>query len=64
MKHIDYCEKEWKELGYHDERILPHIFPSILNDLPKNGRKLKNLEETHSTRNHLKKPSSRTSHLI
>ena len=26
IKHIDHYEKEWKRLGYHDERIRLHLF--------------------------------------
>ena len=26
-KHIRTCEKEWRRLGYKDERIWPHLFP-------------------------------------
>ena len=39
--HIKTCEKEWRKLGYKDERAWPHLFPSTLTDLPKkvyNGR--------------------------
>ena len=32
--HIRTCEKEWTRLGYKDERIWPHLFPSTLDDLP------------------------------
>ena len=32
--HIKTCEKEWRRLGYKDERAWPHLFPSTLFDLP------------------------------
>ena len=32
-KHVDLCQKEWKHLGYHDERTWPHLFPSMLDNL-------------------------------
>ena len=31
--HIKTCEKEWRRLGYKDERAWPHLLPSILADL-------------------------------
>ena len=40
--HIKTCEKEWRKLGYEDERTWPHLFPSTLTDLPK---KWYNMEE-------------------
>ena len=39
-KHIDLCQKEWKRLGYHDERTWPHLFPTTLDDLPNKWYKL------------------------
>ena len=33
-KHIQICETEWRRLGYKDERIWSHLFPSTLDDLP------------------------------
>ena len=33
-KHIITCEKEWKILGYKDERIWSHLFPSKAYDFP------------------------------
>ena len=33
--HITTCEKEWRRLGYKDERAWPHLFPSTLINLPK-----------------------------
>ena len=30
--HIKNYEKEWRRLGYKDERAWPHLFPSILAD--------------------------------
>ena len=40
MKHADIFQKEWKRLGYHDERTWPHLFPTTLNDLPNKWYKL------------------------
>ena len=40
MKHIDTCEKEWIILCYKDERILPHLFPNTLDDLPNKWYKM------------------------
>ena len=34
------CEKEWKRLGYKDERTWPLLFPSTLSDLPKKWYKM------------------------
>jgi len=31
--HINICEKQWRRLGYKDERTWPHLFPSTLADL-------------------------------
>ena len=39
-KHVDLCQKEWKCLGYHDERTCPHLFPTTLNNLPNKWYKL------------------------
>ena len=39
---IRTCEREWKRLGYNDERTWPHLFPSMLFDLP---NKLYKMEE-------------------
>ena len=41
--YIKTCEKEWKRLGYKDERTRPHLFPSTLSDLPNKWYKM---EET------------------
>ena len=38
--HIRTCEKEWKRLGYKDERAWPHLFPSTLSDLPNKWYKM------------------------
>ena len=43
-EHIRICEKEWKRLGYKDERTWPHLFPSTLSDLPNKWYKM---EEAH-----------------
>ena len=39
-KHIRTCEKEWKRLGYKDERTWAHLFPSMLSDLPNKWYKM------------------------
>ena len=39
-KHVNLCQKEWKCLGYHDERTWPHLFPTTLDDLPNKWYKL------------------------
>ena len=39
-KHISICEKDWKRLGYKDERIWSHLFPSTLDDLSKKWYKM------------------------
>ena len=39
-EHIRTCEREWKRLGYKDERTWPHLFPSTLSDLPKKWYKV------------------------
>ena len=41
--HIRTCEKEWKQLGYKDERAWPHLFPSTLSNLPKKWYKMEEL---------------------
>ena len=38
--HIKTCEKEWRRLGYKDERTWPHLFPSTLSDLPNKWYKM------------------------
>ena len=38
--HIRICETEWRRLGYKDERIWPHLFPSTLDDLPNKWYKM------------------------
>ena len=38
--HIRTCEKEWKRLGYKDERTWPHLFPSTLSNLPNKWYKM------------------------
>ena len=38
--HIGTCEKEWKRLGYKDERTWPQLFSSTLSDLPKKWYKI------------------------
>ena len=40
IKHINICEKEWRRLGYKDERTWPHLFPSTLIDLPNKWYKM------------------------
>jgi hypothetical protein len=39
-KHVDLFQKEWKRLGYHDERTWPHLFLTTLDDLPNKWYKL------------------------
>jgi hypothetical protein len=34
-EHIQHCESEWKRIGYTDERVWPHMFPSTLYDIPR-----------------------------
>ena len=38
--HIRICETKWRRLGYKDERIWPHLFPSTLYDLPNKWYKM------------------------
>ena len=38
--HIKTCEKEWRRLGYKDERAWPHLFPLTLADLPNKQYKM------------------------
>ena len=38
--HIRTCEKECIRLGYKDEHIWPHLFPSTLDDLPNKWYKM------------------------
>ena len=39
-KHIVVCEKEWRRLGYKDERVWPHLFPNTFDDLPNKWYKM------------------------
>ena len=39
-EHIRTCEREWRRLGYKDERTWPHLFPSTLADLPNKWYKM------------------------
>ena len=39
--HIERCQKEWRKLGYKDDKLLPHLFPTTLGDLQKNGARWK-----------------------
>ena len=39
-EHIKTFEKEWRRLGYKDERTWPHLFPSTLADLPNKWYKM------------------------
>ena len=39
-EHIRTCEREWRILGYKDERTWPHLFPSMLADLPNKWYKM------------------------
>ena len=38
--HIKTCQKEWRRLGYKDERAWPNLFPSTLSDLPNKWYKM------------------------
>ena len=38
--HISICERQWRRLGYKDERTWPHLFPSTLDDLPNKWYKM------------------------
>ena len=38
--HIKTCEKEWRRLGYKDERAWLHLCPSTLVDLPNKWYKM------------------------
>lgn len=40
QEHINNYEREWKIIGYKDEIIWPHLFPSTLNDLPNKWYKI------------------------
>ena len=37
---IRTCEREWRRLGYKDERTWTHLFPSTLADLPNKWYKM------------------------
>ena len=39
-KHVKLCQKEWKQLGYHNEHMWPHLFPSTFDDLPNKWYKI------------------------
>ena len=39
-EHIKTCEKEWRRLGYKDERAWPLLFPSTLANLPNKWSKM------------------------
>ena len=39
-KHIELCQKELKRLGYHNEQMWPHLFPTTLDDLPNKWYKI------------------------
>ena len=39
-EHIITCKKEWKRLGYKDERTWPHLFPSTLFEFPNKWHKM------------------------
>ena len=39
-KHIRTCEREWRRLGYKDERTWPHLFPLMLANLPNKWYKM------------------------
>jgi hypothetical protein len=35
VEHIQHCESEWRKIGYKDERVCPHMFPSTLDEIPR-----------------------------
>ena len=39
-EHIRTCKREWRRLGYKDERTWPHLFPSTLAELPNKWYKM------------------------
>ena len=39
-EHIKTCEKEWKRLGYKDERTWTYLFPSTISNLPNKWYKI------------------------
>ena len=39
-KHVNLCQNEWKHLGYHDEQTWPHLFPTMLDNLPNKWYKI------------------------
>jgi hypothetical protein len=38
---IQNCEREWRRIGYKDERVWPHMFPSTLDKIPRKWYKIK-----------------------
>jgi hypothetical protein len=63
LTHIEDCEREWRRIGYKDERVWPHMFPNTLDDFLISGTKLKRHMVKHSPRRILKKILSRILHL-
>ena len=53
-KHIVVCEKEWRRLGYKDERVQPHLFSTTLDDLPNKWYKMEEARGETFTSNELK----------
>ena len=39
-KHTNTYEREWRRLGYKDERTYPHLFPNKIYDLPNKWYKM------------------------
>jgi hypothetical protein len=40
VEHIQRCESEWRKIGYKDERVWPHMFPSTLDEIPSKWYKI------------------------
>ena len=41
MKHVNIYQKDWKSLGYHDNRMWRHLFLTIHDDQPNKWYKIK-----------------------
>ena len=63
QEHIENCEIEWKRIGYKDERMWPHLFPSTLDNFPNKWYKIEEAYRDTFTWKPLK-ISSRISHSI
>ena len=53
-KHVDIYEKEWRRLGYKDERLWPHLFQNTLDDLLNKWYKMEEARGETFTWNELK----------